>query len=53
MPRRDAELAVFLQVEGDGAFLPTYSGNLDIITAAATRGASASCVAHDLLGAAR
>ena len=45
------KVSIFIEVEGAGDFLPPYSGNLDIMTAAATRAGEG--MAHHLLEGAR
>lgn len=44
-------VSVFLEVEGLGDYLPKYSGNLDIMTAAATR--TAEMIVEGLIGGVR
>ncbi|GAC1384857.1 MAG: acetaldehyde dehydrogenase (acetylating) [Marmoricola sp.] len=48
--RNMTKVSIFIEVEGAGDFLPPYSGNLDIMTAAATR-AGEGMARHSLQGA--
>jgi acetaldehyde/propanal dehydrogenase len=44
-------VSTYLEVEGLGDYLPKYSGNLDIMTAAACR--TGEMIAEQLLGGSR
>jgi acetaldehyde dehydrogenase len=46
----DGRVAIFVEVEGAGDYLPRYAGNLDIMTAAATRVGEELARASHLVG---